>query len=63
MRDGQSSAILKKLRKGDLAGIFVCEVHLPDQEKLAPIYSDNPDKALSDAKKFIQGYLQKKLID
>lgn len=51
----------KKVVEGNLAGIYVCEVYLPDIETNNPIYADGPDEADKNANIFVETYLKEKI--
>jgi hypothetical protein len=51
----------KKVVEGNLAGIYVCEVYLPDIVKNNPIYADSPDEADKNANIFVDAYLKEKV--
>ena len=51
----------KKVVEGKLAGVYVCEVYLPDIEKNNPIYADSSDEAEKNANIFVEAYLKEKM--
>jgi len=48
----------KKVLEGKLAGLYACEVYLPDKKRHFPIYSINPADALYNASEFVKVHLQ-----
>lgn len=52
----------KKVVEGNLAGVYVCEVYLPDIAKNNPIYADSPDEADKNANIFVEVYLKEKMM-
>jgi len=48
----------KKILEGKLAGLYACEVYLPDKKRHFPIYSINPVDALYNASEFAKVHLQ-----
>jgi len=51
----------KKVVEGNLAGVYVCEVYLPDIAKNNPIYADSPNDAIKNANIFVEVYLKGKM--
>jgi len=49
----------KKILEGELAGLYACEVYLPETgKKSLPIYSISPIEAFCNASEFAKVYLQ-----
>ncbi|CAG8789092.1 4462_t:CDS:2 [Cetraspora pellucida] len=53
----------KKVEKGSLAGVYACEVYLPDMDKTSSIYADSLDEAVKNANDFVDVYLQGKITN
>jgi len=53
----------QKVERGSLAGVYFCEVYLPDIAQSNPIYADTPDEAVKNADIFIKVYLKEKIIN
>ena len=51
----------KKVLEGKLAGLYVCEVYLPDIAKNNPIYADSLGEAAKNADSFVEIYLKEKI--
>lgn len=51
----------KKVLEGKLAGLYVCEVYLPDIAKNNPIYADSLGEAAKNANNFVEIYLKEKI--
>jgi len=51
----------RKVVEGNLAGVYVCEVYLPDIAKNNPIYADSSDDATKNANIFVEVYLKEKM--
>lgn len=48
----------QKVLEGKLAGMFSCQVHLPDKKVISPIYALNPIESLCNTVEFVKVYLQ-----
>lgn len=53
----------ERIVEGELAGMYTCQVYLPDQDKTCPpLYDEgSPKRLLETANKFICAYLQEKI--
>lgn len=51
----------KKILEGSLAGMYTCEVYLPDQKKTCPFYDGEISGVVDNANKFVYAYLQEKI--
>jgi hypothetical protein len=53
----------KKITEGELKGMYVCQIYLPDQNKTChPIYDgESAKKLLETANEFVRTYLKRKI--
>ena len=48
----------KMISEGNFAGVYACQVYLPDRKISSPIYADNSDDATNNANRFVKIYLE-----